>query len=436
MTGLELGAAIARRETSSVEVTRAFLDRIAALDGEVGAFVSLRGDALRDAAARDAEPSRGPFHGVPIGVKDLDVVGGGFTRFGSRATRWFWSPFDGPVAKSLRAAGFVLVGKTATSEFGAMSVTETDIGPPARNPWDLSRSPGGSSGGAAAAVSAGLLPLAQGSDGGGSIRIPAAFCHLYGFKPSRASMASPYAAVDPLDLAFVGPLAHTVADAAALSDVFAGRRPLAVPRSTPRALRVRFSSASVMGETDPAIAAAVRETAALLQSLGHDVVEAPPMEGSLDEFLPIWQYQVASIKWVRESLLQPATRWLREEGRRHTLVSVQARRADMVARVREWLGDADLWLLPSVAVAPPPVGASNALNAEAQFRWAAQFGSTTALFNLTGQPAASVPVGLSPAGLPIGVQVIGNTDADVLDVSAQLEEARPWRQRRSPLALR
>src|SRR5690606_18271946 len=147
----------------------------------------------RDAAARARDDVRGaPFHGVPIGVKDLNFVRGAFTRMGSRAMRWCWSPVDDRVVAALRRAGFVIVGKLSTSELGAMPVTEPSIHPPTRNPWDRSVSAGGSSGGSGAAVAAGLVPIAQGSDGAGSIRIPAAFCHLYGFKPSRGLVPDAY----------------------------------------------------------------------------------------------------------------------------------------------------------------------------------------------------------------------------------------------------
>src|SRR5262249_26858834 len=142
--------------------------------------------ALREARERDRSRSRrGPFHGVPIGIKDLNLVRFAFTRMGSRAHRFLWSPIDDVTVARLRRAGFVILGKLATSEFGAMPITEPDIHPPTRNPWNLEHTPGGSSGGSGAAVAADLLPIAEGTDGAGSIRLPSAYCHLYGLKPSR-----------------------------------------------------------------------------------------------------------------------------------------------------------------------------------------------------------------------------------------------------------
>lgn len=434
---LSLAAAIARREVTSEAVVAATLDAIEAQDPALSAFVTvLRRPALREARAADLAVARGAplgrFHGVPIGVKDLDPVAGSWTRFGSRAFRWFWSPTDGPVARRLRAAGFVIVGKTATSEFGAMPVTEPDIHPPTRNPWDRSRSAGGSSGGAAAAVAAGLLPIAQGSDGGGSIRIPAAFCGLYGYKPSRRRVPPLYGRADPFDIAYVGALARTVDDSAALVDVLAGR-PL--PDAPPLGrLRVRTCLVSPLGEAEPEVAAAVERVAAALAGAGHGVEPGAPMAGDLDEFLPIWQRQLASVPALSEGLLQPVTRWLRAEGRRHDDAGARARHAELAGRVHAWFGDADLWLTPTVLGPAPPVGAFAGGDPREAFRAAARIGAFTAPFNLAGHPAASVPAGWTREGLPVGVQVVGRPDDDatVLAVSRLLERALPWADRRPP----
>jgi amidase len=451
-SALELGRLVRLRRVSSDELTRLCLDRIERLDPRVHAFVTvLGGAALRDARAKDAaldDALRGPmpaFYGVPTGVKDLDLVRGTFARMGSRAYRYFWSPVDGPVAASIRRGGFVIAGKLSTSEFGALPVTEPDIHAPTRNPWSLDHTAGGSSGGSAAAVAAGLLPIAQGSDGAGSIRIPSSFCNLYGFKPSRTRLPNPYRRIDPIAISAVGPLAHTVEDAAAMVDVLAGRATvdamrdpascLEQSRRAPGRLRIKFTTTSPLGAAEPPIAAAVAAAARLLEELGHHVEEGSPPVGSLEEFLPIWQRQVANIPALADRLTQPVTRWLRDEGRRHTRPAIERRHQDLSARVLAWFGDADLWLTPTVPVSPPAIGEWRHLGPEETFHAAARLGPFTAIFNLTGQPAASVPAGLSPAGLPIGVQLAGKPAADgvVLAVSRQLEEAMPWRQRRPSL---
>ena len=439
-SALDLAALVRSRSVSSVELTRFFLDRIARHDGALSSFVSVIAEAaLGSARRKDARTSRGDlpaFHGVPIGIKDANFVRGTFTRMGSRAFRWLWSPVDDVTAAALRRGGFVILGKLATSEFGAMPVTEPDIHPPTRNPWALDRTPGGSSGGSGAAVAAGLLPIAQGSDGAGSIRIPSAFCHLYGFKCSRGRLPEPHAATDVFRLTSCGPLAHTVDDAAAMMAVMGDQPP---PRPASRVgprLRIRVATRSPLGPTEPEIEAATLRVARLLESLGHHVEDAPFADGSLDEFMPLWQRLEANIPVLGESLLQPVTRWLREGGRRHAIEDVAARHRALEARVLAGFGDVDLWVTPAVPVLPPKIGAWRDLPPEEAFRQAAQLGPFTAPFNLSGQPAASVPAGVSREGLPIGVQIVGRRDADetVLAVSRELEAAMPWRGRRAPMA--
>src|SRR6185503_16448337 len=226
---LEQSALIAAGSISSEELVRAYLDRIEKVDPSVSAWThvmrrSARADARRkDAAIRKRRGGKlPPFYGVPVAIKDLNFARGSFTRMGSRAYRWFYSPFDDKVVAQLRRGGFVLLGKVATSELGALPVTEPDIHLPTRNPWRLDITPGGSSGGSAAAVAAHMAPIALGSDGAGSIRIPSSFCHLYGIKPSRGRVPDPYGRPDQHMLSTCGPIARTVDDAAAMLDVMAG----------------------------------------------------------------------------------------------------------------------------------------------------------------------------------------------------------------------
>jgi amidase len=454
-SALEQARRVRAGEISSEELTRAYLDRIERWNETLNAFVDVQAErAIADAGAKDRLRSRSapgelpPFFGVPIGIKDLNLVRGTRTRLGSRAFRYFWSPRDDRTAAQLRRGGFVFVGKLATSELGAMPVTEPDTHPPTRNPWDPRVTPGGSSGGSGSAVAAGMLPLAHGSDGAGSIRIPSSFCHLFGIKPSRGRVPDPYGRPDRHTLATCGPLARTVDDAAAMLDVLSGvsvgnphwaappERPfLELGRRPPRGLRIRLTTESPITTTDPEVKAAVLRVARLLEDLGHHVDEGPPPEGELAEFLPIWQLMVSRAPVLRSSLLQPVTRWLREAGAILKAKDVLVRQLALSDRVARWFGDIDLALTPTVAVAPPTIAAWRDLPPESAFGEAAALGAFTAVFNISGQPAASVPAGVSSKGHPIGVQLAGRPlqDGVVLAVCRQLEEAMPWAERRPPL---
>ncbi|MBI5497425.1 MAG: amidase [Deltaproteobacteria bacterium] len=429
-------------------MTRLYLERIRARNGALGAFVDVYGrSALRDARAKDAAVRRGEtlpaFHGVPTAVKDLNLVRGRWTRFGSRAVQ-FWSPVDDRSAASLRRGGFVLLGKTATSELGAMPVTETDLHPPCRNPWDPSVTAGGSSGGAAAAVAAGLIPIAHGSDGGGSIRIPSSLCHLYGIKPSRGRVPNAYGFHDEHIIYTCGPIARGVRDAAALLDVLAGLdvgRPHRLPappehyarlvENNPQGLRIRLTLHGPITQTHPQVAEAVQRVARVLEELGHHVEEAAAPGGSVDEFLPIWQRQVATAPVLFPSRLQPVTRWLRDAGRAITDAQALEVQQRMSARILQVLEGADLWLTPTIPVPPPAVGAWKDLPPAEAFHRAATLGAFTAPCNLTGAPAASIPAGLLDGRWPMGAQLAGHVgdEATVLAVSRQLEVAMPWRDR-------
>ncbi len=322
LPALELAQKIRSREITSVELTKLFLDRIQTHNGELNAFTQVfPRRALASARAKDkllrdhANGSLPLFHGVPTGIKDLVPMRGSMTRLGTRAFKYFLSPIDAPTSKLLKAGGFVVLGKLATSEFGALPVTEPDIHPPTRNPHDPAHTPGGSSGGSGAAVAAGLLPIAQGSDGGGSIRIPSAFCHLYGFKPSRGLLGNLHGATNILGHSVMGPLSHTVADSMAMLDVLRGR-PLgaltpggetcmqAIDRA-PKKLTIRYCTEGPICATHPEIVKAVERTAETLRGLGHIVEERKSVDGSAEEFLPIWQRQIAIVPAISEQLLQP-----------------------------------------------------------------------------------------------------------------------------------
>ncbi len=461
LSALDQAQAIRRGELGSEELARGYLERIGRANARLSAFVSVfeRG-GLRAAHAKDDEAVRArragrqgelaPFHGVSIGVKDLNLVRGSRTRFGSAGTRLPLAPMDDKTTAQLRRGGFVLLGKLATSEVGAMPVTEPDIHAPTRNPWDLEHTSGGSSGGSGTAVAAGLLPIAQGSDGAGSIRIPSSFCHLFGFKPSRGRVANAFGFRDQSILYTDGPMAHSVADAAALLDVMAGetvgKRHWAPPPSArfgelaeqpPKRLRVRVARATSLAPIDPEIADAVEQVVRALTGLGHDVEEGALVDADLQEFLPLWQHQIATMPLMDWHRVQPITRWLYEGGRHLREGDMQALQRDLELRVERWFGaGVDLWVMPTVPRLPPRVGefrvAEGGDPAEA-FQRAAVLGAFTAPFNICGYPAASYPAAVSTGGLPIGVQLAGRAyaDATVLAVARSLEHVLPHAGRRA-----
>ena len=451
-SALEQARAVRDGKVSSAELVRAYLARIEARDPALHAFVEIAPKrALQEAARKDLEvrsnrASLPPFHGVPIGVKDLNLVRGFGMRSGSRALRWLkWSPVDDKTAAALRRGGFVFVGKLATSEVGAMPVTEPDIHPPVRNPWNLEHSAGGSSGGSAAAVSAGLLPIAHGSDGAGSVRIPAAFCHLFGLKPSRGRLANQFGLRDSRILYTCGPITRTVTDAAAMLDIMLDRDPRSpAPRTVtpfaelaerpPARLRIRVGTRAPWGTTDPEIEAATLRVARVLEDAGHHLEPAPQFQGALADGLPLWQWLVGSAP-LPLRYVEPVTRWLAEAGRRMKRTDRDALHDAITKQVLEVFGDVDLWLTPTVIVPPPRVGAWKNLGPEAAFTEAAVLGAFTAFFNVSGQPAVSLPAGLTSNGLPIGVQLAGRCfeEAKVLAVARELEQRLPWRERRPPL---
>lgn len=435
-SALEQAEWIRRREISSLELTRAYLERIARLNPTLHAFVRVhRRRALAQARRKDAEVSRGgalaPFHGVPTALKDLNFVRGSVSRLGSRAV-WIPSPIDCKTTASLRRGGFVIVGKTATSELGAMPVTEPDVHPPTRNPWDPERTSGGSSGGAGAAVAAALVPIAHGSDGAGSVRIPASLCGLYGFKPTRHRVANAYGMRDPDILYTCGSLARTVEDAAAMLDVLSRTDDLRRSLDTrPGRLRIRVTIHSQLAPTHPEIAEAVRRVAKQLEAFGHVIEEARAPAGSVEEFLPVYQRQLAHAPAFLPGRLQPVTRWLRDAGKSVSAATARTIQHAIAQRILAAMDDADLWLTPTVPVETPRVGEFKSLEPADAFACAALLGVYTAPANISGAPAASIPMGLMAGRWPMGAQLTGRIgqDAVVLAVSRQLEQALPWSYR-------
>jgi amidase len=446
---------VREREVSPVELVQLYLERIDRLDPELGAYVTVRADgALADARAKAEEPAEAPFHGVPIALKDLDTTRGIRTTFSCRGYAGHVPDFDLAHVARTRAAGFVVLGKTNTPEFGTTAFTDSPLNGPCRTPWDLARNAGGSSGGAAAAVAAGLTPVAQGSDGGGSVRIPASCCGLFGIKPSRGRVSNaPF--VPGIGLGTTGPLARTVADAAAYLDVVAGyewgdpfpapppERPFAEEvGAEPGPLRVAVTTDSPLGTAvDDACVTAAREAAELLASLGHEVEEAAPDwggDGLMDDFLPVWQAIPSLYPVPDASVLTPLNRWYLAGAAATTSPEYAAAVGRLQLRARRiaalW-ARYDLLLTPTLALPPVPLGwDTEPEDPREQFDRAAEFTPFTAAFNVTGQPAVSLPLHWTEEGLPVGVQLVGPPYGEtlLLRVSSQLEAARPWAGARPP----
>jgi amidase len=468
LTVTEQAAAIRSGETSSAEITEHYLDRIGRLNEQVGAFYTVTGELAREqAAAADKAVSASrhdpaalpPLTGVPIPIKDLNMVAGVRLTYGSAILADNVADADDYVVEHLRSAGIVITGKTATPEFGLPCYTETRIGPPARTPWDLSRSAGGSSGGAAAAVASGLAPAAQGSDGGGSIRIPASVCGLFGIKPTRGRISQGPMMPDLTGLSTDGPLARTVADAALLLDAMTGNHPgdmytlpalaagesfLGYAGQEPGKLRIARSLTTLIdgAEVHPDCLAAYEDATALLSSLGHEIVdiELPFPREAVPSFLALWfaMATLAPIAPDQESELLPLTRYLRGKGMELSAADLMLHQAILQGSARPAmaaLAGYDAILSPTVALPPRPVGWFDEVEPAENFVRQTQFTPWTALYNLSGQPAVSVPLYWNAEGLPIGVMLAGQMGGEgtLISLSAQLEAARPWKDKHPPI---
>jgi amidase len=449
LTALEQAEAIRAGELTSVELTRHYLERAHRLNEAVGAFALIADDlALEQAATADAavqsadDPAELPvLHGVTVPVKDLNNVAGVRARFGSRTVDLI-PDFDDDIAAELRSGGTVMLGKTTTPEFGLPAYTESDIGPYARTPWDPSRGAGGSSGGAAAAVAAGLAAVAHGSDGGGSIRIPASSCGLVGIKPSRGLVSNgPWP--DGLgQLGVQGALARTVRDAAALLGVLAGRdRAYVDGVRDPGRLVIGWYDDPVIAETDvdPEALRAVAETRTLLESLGHELVpiDVPlPLE-AVPHFELIWAVGAAGIPVSpdQEQDLRPLTQWLRHRGRQVPAERLESALALMAHHAQSAMAASahvDVVLTPTLAQLPAPIGGiRDDVDPASDFEAQKRFTPYTSTYNMTGQPAISLPLHWTDAGLPVGVQLVGRPLAEqtLFDLAVQLESTRPWADR-------
>jgi aspartyl-tRNA(Asn)/glutamyl-tRNA(Gln) amidotransferase subunit A len=450
----ELAELIRTRKLSPVELVDYFLERIRALNPLLNAYLSVAELEAKSAAQRaedkvmrdEALPL---LHGVPVSIKDLHFTKGIRTTGGSLVYKDFVPEEDHIAVERLRRAGAIILGKTNTSEFGLSATTENRLGDHCRNPWHRERTSGGSSGGAAASVAAGLGPVALGSDGGGSIRIPSGFCGVYGFKPTHGLVPN-YGGFGGMPLfADTGPIVRTVRDAALTLQIIAGpdpRDPVCLRESPPdflaaidsgiQGLRVAWSPDLGYAKVSPEVRSIAQTAAAKFEHLGCVVEEATP---DIDEPFPIFapivladEYAVAGrLLEEHAAELMPYVKSTLEHGREvpgyrysqalRALERFRRRMADFFERY-------DLLLTPTNAVPAFPVGQRPQVidGQKVDTLWG-PFPFTVA-FNLTGQPAASLPCGFSAEGLPIGLQIVGRwgDDVTVLRASAAFEQIQPW----------
>jgi amidase len=464
----ELAGMVRAGEVSARELVQCSLDRIEELNPALNAFVDV--DAERALAAADAvrPGDERPFAGVPTAIKNNRAVSGLRVTIGCSLLADHVAHHDANVTRRLRDAGFVIVGTTTLPEYGILPVSEARLFGPTRNPWDVERTPGGSSGGSAAAVAAGMVPVAHGNDGGGSIRIPAACCGLVGLKPARGRIsAAPERGEAPLDVD--GVLTRTVADTAAILDVLAGyelgdatwapppEQPFAAAAARkPTRLRIAATTLPPVADAtvDPLCAGAVADAAELLRSLGHEVEEVDPpwrIEGLSELFGAVFSVHIAlqivysgmvagreptaedmePMSWAIHSMTQKfnSVQGLGLE------VQLQALTRQLVA----FLAPYDALLTPALAERPLPIGTLDtaAPDPMSTFSRSGLFTPFTPVFNASGQPGISLPLFHGEDGLPLAVQLVGRPadEATLLALATQIEEAVPWAERRPALVV-
>jgi amidase len=465
----EQAAAIRAGEVSSRELVEESLRAIAALNDELNAFVTTVAErALEEADAIEQGDER-PLAGVPIAIKDLIAMTEGIRTTQGMEAMGDWVPdHDSATVRKLRAAGAIVVGKTNTPELGILPVTEPDRFGATRNPWDTSRTPGGSSGGSGAAVAAGMVSLAHGNDGGGSIRIPASCCGLVGLKPSRGRVSwAPDWTEGAIGLPTDGCLSRTVLDTATTLDLIAGyeagdsflvpppSRPFAdtARAAEPGKLRMAFTLEAPNGApVDPDCQQAVKDVVELLQELGHEVDAAnlPADEGYVENFVKVWVGGTGDElhtfeRWlgapIDRSKIEPLTAQMEEianaqSGTDLLIAMDYLRRLSRV--VLAFWEDHDVLITPTLAGPPIEIGALRPAEGEPPIQMlinSASWVPFTPVFNVTGQPAISLPLHQSRQNLPVGVQFVGPPAGEemLIALAAQLEQARPWADRRPPV---
>jgi amidase len=455
---VELRELVRKRELRPREVAEFFLARVEKLNPRVGAFITITAErALADADRLERmspdEAARLPLFGVPYSLKDLLWTKDIRTTFGSKNFENWYAPADAELAVRLANSGGILLGKTSTPEFGLRPTTEGGLCPPARNPWNLEHTAGGSSGGSSAGVAAGLHPVAQGSDGGGSVRIPAACCGLVGIKPSRGRITmAPAQAEGWGGLSTAGPIARSVRDAALMLDAMAGAAigdPYAAPTPVrsflsaaadrPKKLRLAMINKSALGTVDPEMNGALESACHTMCELGHTI---EPLDidpgGRINKFVRVViGSSVASLDIANPELLDPVVRASYEWGKRLSAADYVRALTGVHNTAREIVREQmpyDALLAPTITRPAVRIGSLPAkmeTSADEIYAWIA----FTFPFNSTGQPAISIPCGFSKAGLPLAFQIVGRPYGEdgIIALAAQFEEARPFKDRHPPI---
>ena len=452
------------KEVSIVELTELFYQRIQDLDPQLNAYLTLcQDDALQQArlaqdAVNQGQPV-GPLHGIPISIKDLELTRGLRSTMGSAVFKDRVPDIDSAVVERVRRAGAIILGKTNTPEFGQSGTTENELGEPCRNPWNTERTPGGSSGGAGAALAAGLCTLATGSDGGGSIRIPASFSGVFGIKPSQGRVPRYGGYGQPASNQFSqsGPMSRTVADTALLLQVLAGHDPRDVTslRETPddysanlnsgvQGWRIAWSSDLGYAGVDPEVVQVTSQAAQVFTELGASVEETNlTLEDPFPAFFDLFATGTyTSYSQLLEQNSSELTHYVRSTLEyAATLTAADFSRAllrvDQLRRQMELFFDNyDLLLTPTMAVPAFPIGQRPSVIGGKEVNPFWGYLPFTFPINMTGQTASSVPCGFSSDGMPIGLHIVGpkGSEAQVLQASAAFEQAHPWIQYRPPIS--
>ncbi|MBE9232894.1 amidase [Cuspidothrix issatschenkoi LEGE 03284] len=452
---LELAQLIRSQQISPLDLVEVYLERIERLNPQLGSYFTVTADlAIADAKQKTelltTTSELPPFFGVPISIKDLNAVAGVTCTYGNPALLKNIANYDDGVVTKIKQAGFIILGKTATSELGSYPYSEPVGFPPARNPWNLEYTPGGSSGGAAASVAAGLCAIAQGSDGGGSVRGPAACCGLVGIKPAKGRISKAPLGENLAGLAVDGPIARTVADAAAMLDVISGYVTgdpywlpdpqlsfLAATKVKLDSLKIAFSTSIIpFGEADANCKQGVLKTVQLLAGFGHAITEQCPDFSSLVEpFKTVWQSGIAAAG-IPSAALQPLNQWLLAKNGSLVEYLQALRQMQMVSRqIVAFFDTVDVLILPVYLHSPIRVGEWANLSVEETFAKIAHWVAPCPVANATGLPAIALPVGFDSNGLPLSVQLIGKPAAEstLISLAAQLEAANPWIQHRPAL---
>ncbi len=457
LDSISQAALVKRGEVSQLELTEAAIDRIELLNGKLNAVITPIFEPAREQAKKGLP--NGPFTGVPYLFKDLMEYKGYRTAFGSRATINHISTETHPFGVRTLQAGLNVLGKTNTPELGLLATTEPIAFGPCRNPWDLSRSSGGSSGGAAAAVASGMVPSAQGSDGGGSLRVPASSCGIFALKPSRGREIRPEPPA-PWELAVKGHLTRSVRDSAALFALTEERGdkaafpPVGLTRNPiDRKLKIGLAMQGINSKGPAAdVEAEILRTAKLCESLGHEVMEASfPTDGQqlLDAFVAMWSAGAAGFKAdiekqtgkpAGDDLLEPWTLYMagyyQSRGKQH-MQPAMAYFAEVTRLMDTMLQEYDVVLSPVLSTAAPKLGLQGPLVPGDQLiNDALNYVNYTPIYNISGQPAMSVPLGWNASGLPIGSQFAARSGQEkmLFELAYQLEAARSWQQRWAPVS--